>query len=128
MHYGSNSQEHWAGDRATAPSQDECEAENEHGGDVLDEPHDGRDDDEYELGWTEHIDQRLAGKVEEGTWNHPEGEPDMGWPGIATGWRATDGTSDHEANGDELDCNGDEGDYDGGEPDQPGFISGGQGL
>lgn len=35
----------------------------QHGGDVLDEPHDGRDDDEYELGRTEHVDQRLAGKV-----------------------------------------------------------------
>lgn len=52
---------------------------------MLDEPHDGRDDDEYELGWSEHIDQRLAGKVEQNTWNHPEGEPDLGWTGHGRG-------------------------------------------
>ena len=49
--YGNNSQAHRAGDRAT-PGRDDCEVENEHGGDVLDEPHDGREDDEYELGWS----------------------------------------------------------------------------
>ncbi|MER8654398.1 hypothetical protein [Mesorhizobium sp. M0847] len=84
-----------------------------------------RADDEYELGWTEHIDQRLAGKVQEGTWNHPEGEPDLGWTGIATGWREGDPVDAIEPNGDELDFNGDEGDYDGGENDPPGFIWGG---
>ena len=60
-------------------SHDDCEAENEHGGDVLDEPHDGWDDDEYELGWTEHVDQRKAVIVDQNTWNHPEGEPLLGW-------------------------------------------------
>lgn len=36
---------------------DECEEENEHGGDVQDEPHDERDDDEPSLGWTSSLDQ-----------------------------------------------------------------------
>ncbi|QKC84401.1 hypothetical protein [Mesorhizobium sp. NZP2077] len=125
MHYGSNSQEDWAGSRATAPGHDECEAENEHGGDVLDEPHD-REDDEYELGWTEHVDQRLAGKVEEGKWNHPEGEPDLGWTGYGRGCTADEARDDREGD-DEREAiderEDDHGDYDG-----PGFISGGQGL
>lgn len=84
-----------------------------------------RADDEYELGWTEHIDQSKAGKVEEGTWNHPEGEPDLGWTGIATGWREGDPVDATEANGDELDFNGDEGDYSGTEDD--GGTGGGDG-
>jgi hypothetical protein len=96
MHYGSNSQEDWAGSRASLPSHDECEAENEHGGDVLDEPHDGRDDDEWELGWTEHVDQRLAGKIEQKTWNHPEGEPDLGWTGHGRGCDPNEPADDRE--------------------------------
>ncbi|CAN7244227.1 hypothetical protein [Mesorhizobium sp. LjNodule214] len=100
-HYGSNSQEGWAGSRATLPGHDECEAEDEHGGDVLDEPHDGRDDDEYELGWTEHIDQHLAGKVEPKTWNRPEGEPLLSWcenhgKGVMLGEPADDREGDDE--------------------------------
>ena len=73
---GSNSQAHWGGDRATAPNHDEREAENEHGGDVLDEPHD-REEGEPSLGWTNHIDQRLAGKVEDTAWIE-DGEEDGG--------------------------------------------------
>lgn len=36
---------------------DEVEDENEHGGDINDEPHDGRDDDEPFLGWSETCGQ-----------------------------------------------------------------------
>lgn len=42
-------------------------------------------------------------------WNDPEGEPDLGWTGIATDWREGDPISSIEPNGDELDFNGDEG-------------------
>lgn len=37
---------------------DEIEDENEHGGDVQDEPHDPSDDDEHSLGWPEQVTQR----------------------------------------------------------------------
>jgi hypothetical protein len=42
---------------------DECEEENEHGGDVLDEPHDQVDqgDDEPSMGWTEKMGQDGVG-------------------------------------------------------------------
>ena len=53
-HVPERSQEHWAdglrGDH-------EREEENEHGGDVFDQPHDGETDSEPDLGWTEEIDQ-----------------------------------------------------------------------
>ena len=75
-HYGSNSQALWGGERATAPSHDDCEVENEHGGDVLDEPHD-REEGEPSLGWTNHIDQRLSGKVDPSVW-FDDGEFDSG--------------------------------------------------
>lgn len=77
-HYSSNSQEDWAGSRATLPGHDEREAENEHGGDVLDEPHD-RVEGEPSLGWTNHIDQRLSGKVDPSVW-FEDGEFDSGHP------------------------------------------------
>lgn len=83
-----------AGERATAPGRDECEAENEHGGDVLDEPHD-REEDETELGWAEHLDQTLAPIVND-SWHVDGGEPEMGWSGIATGWRENDAVDDRE--------------------------------
>ncbi|MFD1982414.1 hypothetical protein ACFSOZ_06875 [Mesorhizobium newzealandense] len=73
---GSNSQAHWGGDRATAPSHDECEAENEHGGDV-DEPHDEDVDREPSLGWTTGIDQRFTMKVDDTAWIE-DGEQDGG--------------------------------------------------
>ncbi|TPN49350.1 hypothetical protein [Mesorhizobium sp. B1-1-7] len=43
--------------------QDECEEENEHGGDVLDEPHDANDqgDDEPSMGWAEKCGQAGVG-------------------------------------------------------------------
>ncbi|SDA40432.1 hypothetical protein [Mesorhizobium qingshengii] len=104
MRYGSNSQEDWAGSRATAPGRDECEAENEHGGDVLDEPHD-RQADEPSLGWTNHIDQRVCMKVDETAWIE-DGEQDGG------DMRELDDEREQDAT-----------DY-----DFPGFISGGQGL
>ncbi|GMB82868.1 hypothetical protein NN6n1_36510 [Shinella zoogloeoides] len=44
----SSSQEFWA----QSSELDECEAEDEHGGDILDEPHDGEGDDEPALGWS----------------------------------------------------------------------------
>ncbi|TGT42614.1 hypothetical protein [Mesorhizobium sp. M8A.F.Ca.ET.165.01.1.1] len=40
---------------------DEAEEENEHGGDVLDEHHDGRDDDEQWLGWGNTMGQPGVG-------------------------------------------------------------------
>ena len=88
---------------------DDREEENEHGGDINDEPQAGADgrtweDDEHSLGWTvtasltgdlkcfgsegdlelelgttEHVDQRKAVILVEGTWNTPDGEPDLGW-------------------------------------------------
>lgn len=61
---------------ATFPSQDECEAENEHGGDVLDEPHD-KDADEPSLGRTVGTDQRLTMKVDNTAWIE-DGEQDAG--------------------------------------------------
>ncbi|WP_143748782.1 hypothetical protein [Mesorhizobium sophorae] len=63
---------------------------------MLDEPHDGREDDEYELGWPEHVDQRLAGEVETNTWNHPEGEPDPGWTGHGRGCGPNEPVDDRE--------------------------------
>jgi hypothetical protein len=47
-------QTHW-GYASTVAKQDECEDENEHGGDILDEPHDQLDEgnDELSLGWPE---------------------------------------------------------------------------
>lgn len=46
------SQEQWAEDGGSLF--DECEVENEGGGDILDEPHDGEGDDEPDLGWSGH--------------------------------------------------------------------------
>lgn len=46
-------------------SRDGREADNQHGATCWDEPHDGREDDEREFGWTQHVGQRLAGKVEQ---------------------------------------------------------------
>lgn len=48
------SQERWA---AGSTRDDECEEENEHGGDILDEPHDEDADDEPSLAFTEALDQ-----------------------------------------------------------------------
>lgn len=79
-----------------------------------------------ELGWTEHIDQSKAGKVKEGTWNHPEGEPEMGWSGVGTGWRDGDSMDDREGD-DEREAI-DERELDASDYDFPGFISGGQGA
>ncbi|MFD1983069.1 hypothetical protein ACFSOZ_10330 [Mesorhizobium newzealandense] len=81
-HYGSNSQEDWAGSRATLPGRAECEAENEHGGDINDEAQGGQlgetwEDSEPSLGWTNHVDQRLAGKVDQSVW-FEDGEFDGG--------------------------------------------------
>ncbi len=45
-------QTHW-GAWDTRAAIDECECENEHGGDILDEPHDEECDAEPFLGWTE---------------------------------------------------------------------------
>lgn len=76
-HPGPTAQTHWGGGDATI-DHDEVEDENEHAGDVLDESHDAREDDEYSLGWTEHTDQHKAGIVDAKTWNDPDGEPDLG--------------------------------------------------
>ncbi len=74
---GNNSQAHWGGSRATAPSQDECEAENEHGGDVLDEPHD-READEPSLAWTEAVNQVRRLETDPNIWLIEDGEQDGG--------------------------------------------------
>jgi len=66
---------------------DECEEENEHGGDVQDEPHGERDDDEPELGWTETVNQEDAAIVSGEYWFAQDGEPLLGWPNA--GQRAT---------------------------------------
>ncbi|MEI9403577.1 hypothetical protein [Mesorhizobium argentiipisi] len=54
----------------------------------------GQDDKEPELGWTEHVDQTLAGKVEEGRWLTDDGEPELGFVGIGTGWRKGEDIAD----------------------------------
>ncbi len=51
----SGDQEHWG---KGSSQWDECEDENEHGGNILDEPHDAGDDYEPFLGWTEASTQR----------------------------------------------------------------------
>ncbi|TGS46028.1 MULTISPECIES: hypothetical protein [unclassified Mesorhizobium] len=61
---------------------DEAEEENEHGGDVLDEPHDGRDDDEPWLGWGNTMGQPGVGT--EGL-EGVEDNPDYGVLGNFTG-------------------------------------------
>ncbi|OJU02758.1 MAG: hypothetical protein BGN83_16040 [Rhizobium sp. 63-7] len=43
------------------PLFDECEDENEHGGDIIDVPHDGDTDDEPNLGWPAQEGQRGVG-------------------------------------------------------------------
>ena len=77
----SGSQEDWAGDRPRLPGHDECEAENEYGGDTNDEAQGGQlgetwEDSEPSLGWTNHIDQRLSMKVAS-VW-FEDGEQDAG--------------------------------------------------
>lgn len=52
---GSGDQRRWARGVNVART-DECEVENEHGGDVLDAPHDA-EADEPSLGWSEEVDQ-----------------------------------------------------------------------
>ena len=94
-HPGPTAQTHWGGGDATI-DHDEVEDENEHAGDVLDESHDAREDDEYSLGWTEHTDQHKAGIVDAKTWNDPDGEPDLGWTGCGQGWQEGGGMDDRE--------------------------------
>lgn len=50
---------------------DECEEENEHGGNITDEPHDMSDEGDYEpfLGWTEKSSQHGVGATEPFTSN-----------------------------------------------------------
>lgn len=129
------------------------EPEDEHGGDILDEPHDddvftgadseysmgwhdegsqlnlsaGRDDLEAELGATEEIDQvRRLETIE--AWFHPDGEPELGWTGHGRGCLPGEPTDDREGD-DERDCDLAGGstdlEFDQGEYDGPGFIWGG---
>lgn len=55
-HHGGGSQANWASGMFLA---DECEEENEHGGDIQDEPHDASDEgnDEPTLGWSNQSGQ-----------------------------------------------------------------------
>ncbi|RJT35063.1 hypothetical protein D3227_22410 [Mesorhizobium waimense] len=54
------------------------------------------------MSWAgQSIDQRLAGKVEPNTWNHPEGEPLLSWcenhsKGVMLGEPADDREGDDE--------------------------------
>ena len=90
-----HSQANWA-----LGSRSDREEENEHGGDIQDEPHDdagnfGGIDHEPDLGWTNHVNQTLALKVIAG--NHDQdSEPDYGFVGIGTGWRYGEETDDRE--------------------------------
>ncbi|MEA3197564.1 MAG: hypothetical protein QOF32_1616 [Gammaproteobacteria bacterium] len=64
-----------------AGTHDDREQENEHGGDVLDEPHDGEGDSEPSLAATNAIDQRRAWQHNsEAMWaGSGESEPSLGW-------------------------------------------------
>lgn len=66
----------------------------------------GQDDKEPELGWTEHVDQTLAGKVEEGRWLTYDGEPELGFVGIGTGWRKGEDIKDVGEHVDEREPDG----------------------
>ncbi|TPN53979.1 hypothetical protein [Mesorhizobium sp. B1-1-7] len=59
--------------------QDECEVENEHGGDILDEPHDEEDRESF-LGWTEKCGQTGVG-LDGWTEADDEGPEDHLWLG-----------------------------------------------
>ena len=58
-------------------------------------------DDEYSHGWTDHIDHNKALLNCCGQWVG-EGEPDLGFVGVATGWREGEDKQDREA--DQLGC------------------------
>jgi hypothetical protein len=119
--------EPWLGDG------DDREDENEHAGDINDEPQADASDDEHSLGWTEdasqsgnlgcfgsegdlelelgtteHVDQDVAGSVQEGLWLSPDGEPELGFVGIGTGWRKGEDVTDLGEHVDEREPNGDE--------------------
>jgi len=94
------SQAFWA-DGAKSINADDCESENEHGGDILDEPHDDGGwstgtDYEPELGWTNHIDQTKSGIVHASLFIE-DGEPELGFVGHGTGWRAGEESDDRES-------------------------------
>lgn len=98
--YYCRSQEDWS----RIWGMDECEDEDEHGGDILDEPHDGEGDDEPCHGWTDHIDQTKANRVDLAAFQIDGSEHDLGWTGHGTGWHERDGIED-----DDDDCLHDEG-------------------
>lgn len=75
---------------------------------------------EYELGWTDKIDQS-APHQHQAVWIH-DGEPELGWCGHGIGHQEGESLEDTEANGDELDLNGDEHDYSGVEDDGFGSV------
>ncbi|WP_242224201.1 hypothetical protein [Shinella zoogloeoides] len=72
---------------------------------------DDQADDEPSHGWTEHLDQTKAAKIDATVFEIGEGEPELGWCGHGCGVQKGEVHRDTEANGDELDLNGDEGDY-----------------
>ncbi|MDG4908145.1 hypothetical protein P9228_17085 [Mesorhizobium sp. WSM4898] len=89
---------------------DDREAEDEHGGDINDEPQADDSDDEHSLGWTEEGSQTgtLGCYGTEG-----DLEPDLGFVGHGTGWRKGEdaldwGEHDDEREHDEREPNGDE--------------------
>ncbi|AZO75034.1 MAG: hypothetical protein E5V92_01890 [Mesorhizobium sp.] len=91
---------------------DDREEENEHGGDINDEPQAGgsggaawEGDDEHSLGWTEEASQtgNLGCYGSEG-----DLEPDLGFVGHGTGWRKGEDALDWGEHDDEREPNGDE--------------------
>ncbi|TIQ85260.1 MAG: hypothetical protein E5X38_21255 [Mesorhizobium sp.] len=84
---------------------DDREAEDEHGGDINDEPQADGSDDEHSLGWTEEGSQtgNLGCYGSEG-----DLEPDLGFVGHGTGWRKGEDALDWGEHDDEREPNGDE--------------------
>lgn len=82
------------------------------------------DHDEPELGWTEEIDQTRNNEQDPNVWLCEDGEPDLGFVGHGTGYKAGETTDDREDD-DERQPNGDEDDFNGGDLDAPVFIPGG---
>jgi hypothetical protein len=110
-------QRRWA-EGSTGVSHDECEEEDEHGGDVLNEPHDGEPDGEPSLGATEAINQSSAWRqTGESMWTSTgEAEPSLGSIGSCYGqsipqtdW-AHGNSDDREGDDSDLELSGDEND------------------
>jgi len=100
---GEHTQLHWAtGDSSGEDCEhdDEREHECEDEGAQCDDEGADQGDREPDFGWTNHIDQTLANRIEEGVnpaWAVDGGEPDLGFVGHGTGWRKGEDVQDREA-------------------------------